>query len=115
MKLYHNPRCSKSREALALLREAGVDVEIVEYLKTPPSRDALLGLISASKSKPREFVRTGDAGFKEAGLKLSDDASAEEVARLLAKHPELLQRPIAVAGKKVVIGRPPEKIRELIG
>jgi arsenate reductase len=114
LKLYHNPRCSKSRQALEMLREAGADFEVVEYLVTPPDRDALVRMIEIADAAPSEFVRTGDAAFREIGLTLADDASVDEIVDLLAKHPALMQRPVLVAGEKAVIGRPPEKIRELI-
>lgn len=113
-KLFHNPRCSKSRRAPQLLGEHGADFEVVEYIKTPPDRATLLALIEASDSPAGEFVRSGDAGFKEAGLHLSASADAREVATLLADHPRLLQRPIFVAGAKAVIGRPPERVLELL-
>jgi len=112
--LFHNPRCSKSRRALELLREHGADFEVVEYLERPPTRQAIESLIEASDSPAADFVRRGDAAFKEAGLSLSADADVAEVALLLAAHPRVLQRPIVAGGGKAVIGRPPERVLELL-
>ncbi len=111
--LFHNPRCSKSRKALELLAEREVEVEIVEYLKNPPSRSDLVALIGQSDSAPAEFVRAGDSAFTDAGLSLPEPPTAGAVAALLAEHPAVLQRPIAVSAGIAVIGRPPERVLEV--
>lgn len=112
--IYHNPACSKSREALAILEERGIDHEVVNYLKTPPDRSTFMRVISASEDDPVAFVRTTDRKFKDAGLHLAEDAGVEEVCDLLAGHPEVLQRPIVVARGRTVIARPPSRLLEIL-
>jgi len=111
--LYHNPRCSKSRQALDLLRKRGIEPRIVDYLKTPPGAAEIRSLLAALGKRPREILRTKEAAYKEAGL---DDPNATDAAVIAAivKHPILLERPIAVAGKKAVIGRPPEDVLKIV-
>lgn len=110
--IYHNPRCSKSRQALALLEEAGVDHQVVKYLETPPDARALDQLLTKLALEPSEVMRQGDDLFKDLGLK-GKPLSREEGVALLAKHPALLERPIVVKGDKAVVARPPERVREL--
>ncbi len=114
LKLYHNPRCSKSREALALLEAKGAEFAIVEYLKNSPTASEIEKLIRTSDDRPAAFVRTGDASFKEAGLSLAPDADAAEVAKLIAAHPALMQRPILASADKAVVGRPVENLLKLL-
>lgn len=111
--IYHNPRCSKSRAALALLQERKVPVRIVEYLKDPPSRAELAGLRKKLGLAPGEWIRKGEAEFKAAGLtaKSPDDTLLDA----MAKHPILIERPIVVRGERAVVGRPPERVLELLG
>lgn len=111
-RIYHNPRCSKSRATLALLEERGVDIDIVEYLKTPPSVAELRGLLVKLDRPARDIVRTGEPEFKAAGVPL--DAGDDRLLALIAKHPKLLQRPIVVVGNEARIGRPPESVLDLI-
>lgn len=113
--LYHNPNCSKSRRTLELLRERGVDVGVVEYLKTPLDREAILALLAGADSDALEFVRRADAAFAEAGLLLSAQPTAEEIADLLAANPRVMQRPILEVDGRVAIGRPPERVLEILG
>ena len=110
--LIHNPRCSKSRAAKSLLEERGVPFELRLYLEDPLSR-AELGELRGRLSRPaREWVRRGEPAFAAAGLgPESDDGT---VLGAIAKHPELLERPILVSGDRAVVGRPPEKILELL-
>ncbi|HRF05235.1 arsenate reductase (glutaredoxin) [Accumulibacter sp.] len=112
LRIYHNKRCSKSRAACQLIAERGIDAEIVDYLATPPSREELRALLDKLGLKPEEIVRRGEAVFKEhyAGRTLSD----EEWLEALATHPILIERPIAVRGERAVLGRPPEKVLELL-
>jgi arsenate reductase len=114
--LYHNPRCSKSRAALALLNERGIEPTVVEYLKTPPSAMELKGLLSKLKFKPAELVRKGEDVYKELfGDGSSDDAPTDaQLVAAMAKHPVLIERPIAVKGERAVIGRPPENVLTLL-
>lgn len=107
--IYHNPRCSKSRAALALLAEAGADVTIVEYLKTPPTRDELSALLTRANLTPRDALRTGEAEAKS--RKTADDAA---ILDAMAEHPILIERPIVETAKGVLIARPPERVREIL-
>ncbi|MGA7966676.1 MAG: arsenate reductase (glutaredoxin) [Gammaproteobacteria bacterium] len=110
--LYHNPRCSKSRAALALLEKRGDDIRVIEYLKTPPDVAQIKRLATQLGVPVREMLRNNEAVYRE--LKLGDAARSEDdLLNAIAKHPILLQRPIAVADKRAVIGRPPEKVLEL--
>lgn len=112
MRIYHNPRCSKSRAACSLIAEKGLAAEVVEYLKTPPSREELRALLAKLDMKPGEIVRKGEEVFKErfAGRTLSDD----EWLDALVAHPILIERPIVVRGDKAVLARPAEKVLELL-
>lgn len=107
--IYHNPRCSKSREALAILQDAGTDVTIVEYLKTPPSRDELARLYAKAGMSPGDGVRKGEDGAK--GLK---QASDDAILDAMAADPILIERPLVETEKGVRLGRPPEAIREIL-
>ncbi len=111
--IYHNPRCSKSRQALDLLKKRGIEPEIVEYLKTFPDRETLARLLKLLHVKPRELLRKNEAEYKQAGLDdptLSDD----DLISALIHHPILLERPIVVSGAKAVVGRPPERVLEIL-
>ncbi|MDQ3232546.1 MAG: arsenate reductase (glutaredoxin) [Pseudobdellovibrionaceae bacterium] len=110
MKIFHNPRCSKSRETLSLIQEQGIKPEIVEYLKTPPTVEELKALLALLKIRPRDIIRTKDETFALLNLNLDDDAA---VLVALAQHPELLERPIVVRDGRAVVARPPEKVRDL--
>ncbi|MFN3988613.1 MAG: arsenate reductase (glutaredoxin) [Rhodocyclaceae bacterium] len=111
VRIYHNPRCSKSRGACALLEELGVQAEVRHYLDNPPDKDELRALVAALGIRPGELVRRGEAVFKAqyAGLTLGD----EEWLEALAAHPILIERPIVVVGSRAVVARPPERLREL--
>jgi len=111
--LYHNPRCSKSRQALQLLREHGVEPEIVEYLKTPPDVAALTGILERLGMEPRELMRTKEAEYRELGL---DDPALtrEQLIQAMVTHPKLIERPIVVGGKRAALGRPPEQVLEIL-
>jgi len=111
--LYHNPGCSKSRGALEILRERGVDFDVVEYLKEPLDRAALEHLLDRLPGEPAELVRN-DKHFAELGLDAGDYQTRGSVAALLAKHPRLMQRPVLLDGDRAVIARPSEKVVELL-
>ena len=113
IRLLHNPRCSKSREALALLRERSVEPDVVEYLKQPPTAAELDALLKQLGMEPRQLMRKGEAVYKELGL---DDAALTRAALIAAmiKNPLLIERPIATDGTRAVLGRPPEKVLELL-
>jgi arsenate reductase len=111
--IYHNPRCSKSRTTLKLLRDQDVQPEIIEYLKSPPNEAQLRELIDLLGISPRELLRKGEDAYKELGLKdksLSDDT----LIQAMLDHPKLIERPIVVANGKAVLGRPPENVLDLI-
>lgn len=110
--LYHNPRCSKSRETLALLEARGVEPRIVEYLKTPPSPEEVKALADKLGDDARRMVRTKEAAYAESGLHAESDLDA--VAAAIAARPVLLERPILVVGERAAIGRPPESVLALI-
>lgn len=111
--IYHNPRCSKSRQTLQLLREQGIEPEIIEYLKTPPDEAALAGILEQLGLSAPELTRTGEALYKELGLDKNppDDA---QMLRLLAEHPKLIERPIVVTPRGAAIGRPPGNVLKLL-
>lgn len=112
MKIYHNPRCKKSRETLALLQENGIDPEVVLYLKTPPTEDEIRGLLLKLEMRADELVRKKDKLYKEkfAAWNMNDD----ELIRAMAENPSLIERPIVVQDHNAVIGRPPEKVLDLL-
>ena len=111
-RLFHNPRCSKSRGALELLRERGVEPEIVLYLDTPPSANELKTLLRQLDMRPRELLRRGEDEYRNSGL--SDQSSDNEIIAAMVQHPKLIERPIAVCGESAVVGRPPERVLELL-
>ncbi len=112
-KIYHNPRCSKSRETLALLEERGESPDVVEYLKTPPSASELHELLQLLGLAPRELLRTKEAEYKELGL---DDPGLDDQALISAmvSHPRLIERPIVIKDGKAAIGRPPSLVLEIL-
>lgn len=106
--IWHNPRCSKSRAALAILEETpGVEVEIVDYLKTSPNRADIAAVLDAAGVAPRDALRKGEAIVKEIDLDTSDDAA---ILNAMAAHPILIERPIVITAKGAVIARPPERV-----
>jgi arsenate reductase len=111
--IWHNPRCSKSRQTLELLHRKGVTPTIREYLKQPPSQAEVESLITLVGGDPAELVRDGEAEFK-ALKKNKAEMSKADIAKAIAAHPILLQRPIVVSGKKAAIGRPPEAVLPLL-
>ncbi len=111
--LWHNPRCSKSRATLELLKSRGIEPAIREYLKQPPSTAEIETLIGQLGGKASELIRDGEPEFKKLGKKKAELASAE-IARAIAADPILLQRPIVVAGARAAIGRPPEAVLPLL-
>jgi arsenate reductase len=110
--LLHNPRCSKSRAARALLEERGVSFAERRYLEEPLTREELQDLARRLGSPPGEWVRRGEPAFKEAGLTL--DSGDEALIDAMVRHPILMERPIVVRGARAVVGRPPEQVLELV-
>jgi arsenate reductase (glutaredoxin) len=113
VRIYHNPGCGTSRNTLALIRAAGIEPEVVEYLKTPPSRDELVSLIARMRITPRDLVRRKGELFAEMGL---DDAALEDSVFLdaMAAHPVLINRPIVVGPRGVKLCRPSELVLEVL-
>jgi arsenate reductase len=112
IQIYHNNRCSKSRQGLAIIEEAGKEVEIIKYLENPPSKKEMKEILAKLNIPAKELVRQGEAIFKERykGLDLNED----EWIQAMIENPKLIERPIVVNGYKAVVGRPPEKIKEII-
>jgi len=108
--IYHNPRCAKSRQTLALLQERGCELEIVEYLKTPPDEATLDALIRKLEIEPAQLIRRKE--YQALGLSETDDPR-ELIARMAA-HPEIIERPIVVHGSRARLGRPPEQVLEIV-
>ena len=113
MKIYHNPRCSKSRKSLTLIQEAGLDVDVIEYLKTPPTVAELTAVISLLGVPAESIVRKKEALFQELGLS-QQTLSEQQWIETLCENPKLIERPIVVSDKQAVIGRPPERIEPLL-
>ena len=111
--IWHNPRCSKSRQTLELLHKKGVEPTIREYLRQPPSKAEVENLLDLVGGDPTALIRDGEAEFK-ALKKKKADLNKADIAKAIAAHPILLQRPIVVAGKKAAIGRPPEAVLALL-
>ncbi len=111
--LYHNPRCSKSRGALELLEARGLTPDIVRYLETPPSATELEALLGKLGLTPRQLLRTGEEEYKS--LNLADPALGDaQLIEAMVAHPRLIERPILIAGDKAIVGRPPEKVLEIL-
>ena len=108
-RIWHNPRCSKSRLTLELLRENGIEPVIVEYLKTPPTADEIKKIIKLLDIKPLDLMRVKEAVFKE--LKLDNDADRIQA---MADHPSLIERPVVIRGGQARLGRPPESVLEIL-
>ena len=111
--IWHNPRCSKSRNSMTLLEEKGVDAEVVKYLDTPPTKEELKTLLSQLGMSARELMRTSEAVYKELGLKEVEDE--EKLIGAIVENPKLIERPIVIKDGKAVIGRPIENVVELLG
>jgi len=111
--LYHNPRCSKSRDALNLLREQGQEPEVILYLETPPTAKSLKALLAKLGISARDLLRKGEDAYKE--LNLADEKLSEAaLIKAMVENPKLIERPIAINGDKAVIGRPPENVLQII-
>ncbi|KAA3604696.1 MAG: arsenate reductase (glutaredoxin) [Calditrichaeota bacterium] len=113
IKIYHNNRCSKSRNTLAILEEKNANFEIVNYLETPPSETELDSILQKLGKEPQEIVRKGEQIYKDLNLK-NVSLSRKEWIKTLVENPKLIERPIVVTGEKAVLGRPPENVLELI-
>ena len=113
MKIYHNPRCSKSRQTLNLIEEAGVNPEIIEYLSTPPTEKGLDEILKMLGIEPSELLRKKESVYKELGLD-QKKLSRKETIKVMIENPKLIERPIVVDGNKAILGRPPENVKKLL-
>jgi arsenate reductase len=113
IRIYHNPRCSKSRQTLELLLERGIEPTIVEYLKTPPGIQELDEILNKLGIEPRQLMRTNEPDYKTLALD-RPELSREQLIQALHDHPRLLQRPVVVTAQSAAIGRPPEQVLEIL-
>jgi len=113
VKIYHNPRCSKSRETLSLLEEKGITPEITEYLKTPPDVKTLTEILDTLNMEPRQLMRTHEAEYKDNNLD-NPDLTREQLIQAMVDFPKIMERPIVVNNGKVAIGRPPVNVLDII-
>lgn len=111
--IYHNPRCSKSRQTLHLLQERGIEPNVVLYLETPPDADALAAIIDKLGITPRQLLRKGEDEYKAANL-ANPDLSDQDLIDAMTKHPRLIERPIVLHGDKAALGRPPENVLDIL-
>ena len=110
--IYHNPRCSKSRQTLAIINESNVDVKIIKYLADPPTAEELEDISGKLAISPMGFIRKKESEFTELGLN-NYSGSDSELCEIMSKNPKLIERPIVVKGDRAIIGRPPENVLEL--
>lgn len=112
-KIFHNPKCSKSRQALQLLKDNNCKIEIISYLEIDLKVSLIKDILKKLTLKPRDILRKGEQEYKDNNLK-KDNLSEEDLINYMIKYPKLIERPIVIKGDKAVIGRPPEKVLELI-
>jgi len=111
--IFHNPRCSKSRQTLQLLQDNGIDPEVVEYLKAPPTAAELKSVLEKLGMRPEQILRNKEAEYKELNLKEFNGTDGELI-EIIVQHPKLLERPIVINGPQARVGRPPENVLEII-
>ena len=112
-KIYHNPRCSKSRQTLALIEEQQVEPEIIKYLETPPTAAELDQILTLLGVEPEALMRKKEAEYKEAGLNVSGLNRAQQIEKMVA-YPKVIERPIVVNGSRAAVGRPPEQVLSVL-
>lgn len=113
VKIYHNPRCQKSRQTLQILKDQGIEPVIIEYLKTPPSAEELDGLLQGLGIEPRELMRKNEVEYQEHGL-ADESLDRQTLINTMIKYPKLIERPIVVTNGKAIIGRPPEAVLSIL-
>ena len=111
--IYHNPRCTKSRQTLALLEDKGINPKVVEYLKTPLNKSEVADILQKLGKSPRDIIRKGEVEYKESGAD-NKDLSDEQLIEKIAQNPKLLERPIVVNNQKAAVGRPPENVLDIL-
>ncbi|MDY6815072.1 MAG: arsenate reductase (glutaredoxin) [Pseudomonadota bacterium] len=112
-RIFHNPRCSKSRQTLELLNERGIEPEIIRYLETPPTAEELGNILDMLGYQPRELMRTRETEYKELGLD-NPALSREQLLQAMSEHPQLIERPIVIHNNKAALGRPPENVLTIL-
>ncbi len=113
IQIYHNPRCSKSRQTLQLLRDQGIEPEIIEYLKAPPTAAELKTVLQKLGMRPRELLRKQEKEYKLGGM-ADDTLSDDELIELMVKYPKVIERPIVIKGQHAALGRPPEHVLDIL-
>ncbi len=113
LEIWHNPRCSKSRQTLALVREKGLEPTVIEYLKTPPSADRLQEVLTMLALNPRELMRRKEAEYKAEGVD-DESLSDEQLIAAMIEFPKLIERPVVINGDRAALGRPPEQVLEIL-
>jgi arsenate reductase len=111
--IFHNPRCTKSRQTLQLLQEQGIEPEVIEYLNEPPSKTRLKQILKMLGMQPRELMRRKEKEYKELGL-ADESLTQEQLIAAMLENPKLIERPIVINGDKAAIGRPPENVLEIL-
>mgnify|MGYP001286827870 FL=1 len=111
--IYHNPRCSKSRQTLEILDQHDLETEIVLYLDNPPSAEEIASILNKLELSPRDILRKGEDAYKELNLK-NDKLTNKDLINFMVENPKLIERPIVIRGDKAVIGRPPENVLSLV-
>lgn len=111
--IYHNPRCSKSRQTLEILKDNSIDPIVIDYLSNPPTHQQLDSILRGLEMQPRELMRKNEAEYKENNLN-NEELSRDQLIAAMIEHPRLIERPIVVAGDQIVIGRPPEAVLALL-
>ena len=112
--IWHNPRCSKSRNALALLEENGIEAEVVKYLDTPPTKEELANILQLLGKQPQDIIRFGESIAKTLHLSVNDQRTSDEWLDIMIKHPILIERPIVIHEDMAILGRPPENVLKII-
>ena len=111
--IYHNPRCSKSRQTLEILDQHDLETEIVLYLDNPPSAEEIVSILNKLELNPRDILRKGEDVYKELNLK-NDKLTNKDLINIMIENPKLIERPIVIRGDKAVVGRPPENVLSLV-
>ena len=111
--IYHNPRCSKSRQTLSLLQEKSININVIEYLKTPPDLSQLKQILKQLGYEPRQLMRKSEQIYKDLDLG-NENKTAEDLVNAMAQNPILIERPIVLSGEKAAIGRPPESVLNIL-
>ena len=112
-KIYHNPRCSKSRQTLEFLHDKGIDTEVIEYLTTPPNAETLVKILDGLGMEPRELMRKGQDEYKTLGLD-DESLSHDDLIKAMVENPILIERPIVITDKGIAIGRPIENVKKIL-